>query len=121
MHFLALLAAGALLFAPACSLGPKLETEAAVRQALERYLASRPNLNMQAMDLDIAGIQFRGQQAHVDVVFRAKGGGDQPGGTMSMRYTLNRREDRWEVEPQTAGHGGAPAEMPPGHPPVRKQ
>lgn len=111
-----------------CSRGAKLETEPAVRQALERYLSSRSNLNMQGMDLQIAGMQFRGQQAQVDVVFKAKGGGTTPGGTMSMRYTLNRRGDRWEVEPQSSAHGGtappagsgAPAEMPPGHPAVKK-
>jgi hypothetical protein len=119
---------GALALLTACSGGAKLENEPAVRQALERYLSSRPNLNMQGMDLQIAGIQFRGQQAQVDVVFKAKGGGDTPGGTMSMRYTLNRRGDQWEVEPQSSAHGGAappapssaPAEMPPGHPPVKK-
>lgn len=128
MRYLALLVAGALVLLPACSRGGKIETEAAVRQALERYLASRPNLNMQGMDLQIAGIQFRGQQAQVDVVFKAKAGGEKPGGSMSMRYTLNRRGDRWEVEPQSSAHGGAtppagsgaPAEMPPGHPPVKK-
>ena len=125
----ALLAAAALVVLPACRRGAKLENEAAVRQALERYLSSRPNLNMPAMDLQISGIQFRGQQAQVDVVFRSKTRGENPGGSMSMRYTLNRRGDRWEVEPQSAAHGGmtppagaeAPVEMPPGHPAVKKQ
>ena len=115
----------------ACGGGAKLENEAAVRQALDRYLASRPNLNMQGMELQISGIQFRGQQAQADVVFKAKGGDAK--GTMSMRYTLHRKGDRWEVEPQSAAHGGAgggmappagsapPSEMPPGHPPVKTQ
>jgi len=128
MKILALMVAGALVLLAACNRGAKLETEPAVRQALERYLASRSNLNMQGMDLQIAGIQFRGQQAQVDVVFKAKGGGDTPGGTMSMRYTLNRRGDRWEVGPQSSAHGGAtppagsgaPVEMPPGHPAVKR-
>jgi len=121
------LAAAAVLVAAACSRGPRLETEQVVRQALDRYLASRPNLNIQSMDMQITGIQFRGPKAEVDVVFRAKGSED-PGGAMSMRYTLNRKGDRWEVEPQSAAHGGmtppaGPAsgsELPPGHPPVRK-
>ena len=128
MKTLALLVAGGLVLFSACTRGAKLENEPAVRQALERYLASRPNLNMQGMKLQIGGMQFRGQQARVDVVFQAKSGGESPGGSMSMRYTLNRRGDRWEVEPQSSAHGGmtppagsgAPEEMPPGHPAVKK-
>jgi hypothetical protein len=124
MRWLAPLAAVALAVLPACSRGPKLESETAVRQALDRYLASRPNLNMPGMETQITGIQFRGEQAHVDVVFRAKSGGESAGGSMTMRYTLNRKGDRWEVEPQSGAHGGMtppPGEMPPGHPPVKKQ
>ncbi len=123
----ALMAAALLLPAWGCRSGAKLETEAAVRQALDRYLASRPNINMQGMDLQIAGIQFRGEKALVDVVFRAKSGGDAQSGTLNMRYTLNRRGDRWEVEPQSSAHGGMsppapsqPGDLPPGHPPVKK-
>lgn len=119
---------GALLLATsACRSGAKLETEGAVRQALDRYLAARPNINMQGMDLQIGSIQFRGEKAQVDVVFRAKSGGDAQSGTLNMRYTLNRRGDRWEVEPQSSAHGGMsppassqPGDLPPGHPPVKK-
>ena len=125
MRFLPLAAVLALALAASCARSPKLETEEAVRGALERYLAARPNLNMQGMDMQIGGIQFKGQTAEVDVVFRARSGGDQ--GTLSMRYILNRRGDRWEVEPQSGAHGGmvppanpgSATELPSGHPPVK--
>src|SRR3989442_13521594 len=83
-----------LLFTAACSSRSNLETEAAVRQALERYLASRPNLNMQGMDMDLSGIKFRNQSAEADVTFRAKGDAKA---AMSIHYTLKRQGNGWEV------------------------
>ena len=116
-----ILAALALLASLACS-RPNRDSEEALKQALERYLASRPNLNMQSMDMDLSGIKFRQQNAEVDVTFRSKGDAKA---VMSMHYTLRRQGNGWEVEPQSAAHGGmipAPstAELPPGHPTVKK-
>jgi len=102
-----------------------IETEPAVRQALQRYLASRPNLNMSSMDLEVTGLKFRQRTAEADVTFRAKG---DTKAVMSIRYTLRRQGNAWEVEPQSAAHGGmtppvgSPApELPAGHPPVKTQ
>lgn len=119
-----------LLALAACSSSPnpKLETEAAVRQALGRYLATRPNINMEGMELLITGVQFKGERAEVDVVYRAKTKGSAEGGSLKMRYSLTRKGDQWEVEPQSTAHGdmtppapASPADLPPGHPPVKKQ
>ncbi len=115
-----------------CSRKPA-ETDAAVRQAVERYLASRSNLNMGAMDLSVGSIVFRGDKAEAEVTFRSK---NDAKASMSMRYKLRRQGNQWEVEPQPAaetsgsgvpaGHppvGSAPAqpELPAGHPPVQKK
>jgi len=106
-----------------CGRAP-VETEAAVRQALDRYLASRPNLNMASMEMEVGGLTFREGRAEANVTFRAKGDNKA---VMSVRYSLRRQGRGWEVEPQSAAHGGmtppepsTPAELPPGHPPVKR-
>jgi hypothetical protein len=102
------------------------DSEEAVRAALERYLSSRPNLNMGGMDMQIGAITFRADSAEADVTFRAR---NDSKAALSMHYKLRRRSNGWEVEPQTGGHGGmmppgssGPSgqtpEMPPGHPSV---
>jgi hypothetical protein len=102
------------------------DSEAAVRAALERYLSSRANLNMSGMDMQIGAITFRADSAEADVTFRAR---NDSKAALSMHYKLRRRNNGWEVEPQTGGHGamvppgssgpsGQTPEMPPGHPSV---
>ncbi len=123
----------------ACRRGPQAETESAVRQAIERYLASRPNLNPAGMNLEVRGIQFRGATAQASVTLRAK---TDAQASMSLQYTLRRKGEGWEVEAQPAaaapggssdlpaghpavGSSAAPraetSELPPGHPPVQKK
>ena len=119
--------------APACS-RRQAQPEAAVRQAVERYLASRPNLNMQGMDMQMGAIKLRDERAEADVTFRAK---NDAKAILSMHYRLKRRQGQWEVEPQAGGHGGvvpstgpgttaelpadppASSALPAGHPPVK--
>ena len=137
--FLLALAAVALLSA-ACS--RRADNEAAVRQAIERYLASRPNLNMSGMDMLVSGIKIRDGKAEADVTFRSK---TDAQASFSTHYTLTRRDRKWEVQPQSGGHGGmmpppsshggsdlptghppagslpGSSELPPGHPPVKSK
>jgi hypothetical protein len=98
--------------------------EAAIRQGVIDYLSQRSNLNMSGMNVDVTSLVVRQNEADAVISFTAKGAG--PGQAMSMRYTLERKGDRWVVKDKAeAGanpHGGAapPAggELPPGHPPV---
>lgn len=94
----------------ACRRGSQAETGTAVRQAIERYLASRPNLNPAGMNLEVTGVQFRGATAQANVTLRAK---TDAQASMSIEYTLRRKGAGWEVE--------APPAAPPGHPPVQKK
>jgi hypothetical protein len=138
MRYLPLLFAGVLL-AGCAHRGA--QNEAAVRQGVMDYLAQRSNLNLNAMQVDVTGVSLRQDEADAVVSFRPKGA---VGGGMQMRYTLERKGDRWMVKGhgQTqagqsphgaqmpgAGHGmgGAPAPadenrggagLPPGHPAV---
>jgi hypothetical protein len=90
------------------------ETKAAVEAALRAYLAQRPGLAMDKMEMEVKDVSFKGETAEADVVFRVK---DGPG-EMAMRYTLRRQGDQWVVE-RGGQAGSSGAEMPPGHPPVQ--
>lgn len=108
--FLLPLMALVLLSGAGCS--RQTDNEAAVRRAIEKYLASRPNLNISGMDLQVSAIKFRGDTAEADVTFRSK---TDTQATFAMHYTLRRRQRVWEVEPPSGGHGGVPPAAPPGH------
>jgi hypothetical protein len=98
--------------------------EAAIRQGVIDYLSKRSNLNVSGMNVDVTSLVVRQNEADAVVSFTAKGA--NPGQPMSMRYTLERKGDRWVVkdkaEAGASPHGAAapPAggELPPGHPPV---
>lgn len=115
-----------------------IQNTAAVRQGILDYLAKRPDLV--AMDVNVASVAFRKDEADATVYFRAKDG--PAGNGMEMNYILERKGNQWVVKGRagsgaagnphgTAGpnsrpagenpHGfspqGAPA-LPPGHPPL---
>jgi hypothetical protein len=106
--------------------------EEAVRQGVIDYLSKRANLNVAAMNVVVASVIFRQDEADAVVSITAKGGNAGPG--MSMKYTLARQGDAWVVKDKAeaggsphsvAGanpHGGTAPPMggtlPPGHPTV---
>ncbi len=112
----------------ACS--RNVQNEAAVRQGVIDYLSSKSDLNISQMQVDVSSVSFRQDEADVVVSFRPKGGGADAG--MQMRYTLERKGNRWVVKGKGAGPhsqmpGGAQGmgkqaapggELPPGHPPM---
>jgi hypothetical protein len=113
----------ALVLLAAC--GRRMDTTEAVRQGVLDYLATRSNLNISAMNVDVTTVSFRKEEADATVSFTAKGSPAAKG--MSIRYTLTRKGDKWVVKDKPEGganpHGaavgaGSPAEgsLPPGHP-----
>lgn len=112
----------------ACSRG--VQNEAAVRQGVIDYLSSKGDLNMSQMQVDVSSVSFRQDEADATVSIRPKGGAADQG--MQMRYTLERKGNRWVVKGKGAGpHSqmpgpaqgmGQPAapggQLPPGHPSV---
>ncbi len=80
------------------------------------------------MQVDVASVTFRDNEADAVVSFKPKGSAD-PSNTMQMRYTLERKGGDWVVKSR-GGSGGSPhggmggaapapgGEMPSGHPPV---
>jgi hypothetical protein len=114
-----------------------VHSQDAVRQGVMSYLAKRSDLL--AMDVTVASIGFRQDEATAEVHFQAKGN-SSPAAGMSMQYVLERKGGQWVVKGRTgsgASHGasgpavnsvpgqgtlpgsldGMPA-LPPGHPSV---
>ena len=86
-----------------------VESKEAVRQAVIDYLAGRTNLNMNSMNVDVTAVTFKGDQADATVAFAPKGASGAAQG-MSMRYTLERKGNRWVVKGRAdsgGGHSGA--------------
>lgn len=137
----ALLALALALLAGCNKKGP--QNKEAVRQGVIDYLNSRTNLAMSSMNVDVTAVTFKDKEADATVAFSPKGSGGASQG-MTMRYTLEWKNDRWVVKGKAdSGHGGAmggamgggmggamgganphgggtdlPA-MPPGHPPTK--
>jgi hypothetical protein len=123
---LSLLICAALLIA-GCKRAP--ENRDAVKQAVIDHLSTVAGLEMSQLDVDVADVQFKDNEATAKVSIKPKTAPEQ---AMSMSYTLERRGDKWLVRGKGAGHGGgggmgsapapqAPAaggELPSGHPPV---
>ena len=98
------------------------QTKEAVRQAIIDHLAKRSDMMVSSMDIDVASVSFRQNEADAVVSFRPKGSGS---GGMQMNYTLERQGRQWIVktkkESGASPHGSAPpsgGDLPPGHPPV---
>jgi hypothetical protein len=120
-----------------CGCNKNIQNQDAVRQGVMTYLAKRSDLL--AMDVSVASVSFRQDEATAQVHFQAKGN-SSPAAGMTMEYVLERKDGQWVVKGRAgknAAHGatgpgvnsvpgqgvlpgsldGMPA-MPPGHPSV---
>ena len=73
-----------------------IDTKEAVRQGVIDYLSSRSNLNISSMNVNVTAVTFRQNEADAVGSFAPKGGGAASG--MSMRYTLEKKGNRWVVK-----------------------
>lgn len=103
-----------------------IENKDAVRQAVMNYLAKRSDLL--AMDVSVASVEFRQDEATATVHFQAKGN-QAPGAGMNMQYVLERNGSEWVVKGRSGSSSGNPhtglpqggsvapgQTLPPGHP-----
>lgn len=111
---LGLVAIAAIL--PACNRG--LHSDQAVREAIEAHLKTRSDLAMTKMSLELDSVKFAGDTAEAEVKYRSK---DNPNVAVSVRYTLRRAGDHWEVLSSSSGnpmatspHSGGAMAAPPG-------
>jgi len=109
-----------------------IENKDAIRQAVIEYLNSRQaqtGLDMSTMDVNVTAMAFERDTARATVEFRVKNGD----AGMNLNYTLDRKGDKWVVQPKPdngGGHGavlpgddkGLPpnsnGQLPPGHPSI---
>src|SRR5271170_4658789 len=96
----------------------------AVKQGVMKYLSKRNDLA--AMDVSVASVQFRGNEADAKVHFQAKNN-SSPAASMDMVYVMERKGDEWVVKGRNAAgggganpHGGAAGGpgLPAGHPSI---
>ena len=99
-----------------------IQDKEAVKQGVLNYLSKRGDLV--AMDVAVADVSFRDNEANATVHFQAKGN-NSPSAGMTMGYVLERKGNQWEVKGRAgagASHGmptsGAGETLPPGHPTV---
>ena len=107
---LAALLALALLLA-ACA-QKNIENKEAVRQAVIEYLASRQaqtGLDMSTMDVNVTAMTFERDTARATVEFRVK----NSDAGMQLNYTLDRKGDKWVVQPRQDGGQGHGVVQPP--------
>jgi len=104
-----------------------IENKDAIRQAVVEYLSSRQaqtGLDMSTMDVNVTAMAFERDTARATVEFRIK----NSDAGMQMNYSLDRKGDKWMVQPKADGSGGhgvvlpesgkAPGELPSGHPSI---
>jgi len=81
--------------APPADSGP----DAAVRSAIEAHLAHSTNLRLNSFDMEMKQVTYDGDHAQAQVEFHAKTGG----GTMQLRYALEKKDGAWSVLESTPG------------------
>jgi hypothetical protein len=114
-----------LLVLGACNNG--LKTKEKVQAAIVDRLQNHSGLDLKSVDVSTTNVTFENNIAYATVSFHPK---DDPSvnGGMSMRYTLEARDGKWQVTKvgDSAGHAtsnaaqaGAHDSLPPGHPAVK--
>lgn len=109
-----LIATLSILLLSGCS--KSIQSNEAIRQAVVNHLAKRPDLTMSQMEVTVANVTYKDNEAEATVGFKPKGGGEGSG--MQMRYTLERKGNEWVVKAKADSsgmpHGAvAPQSMPP--------
>lgn len=93
---------------------PALESKDSVEAAIRDYLSQRQDLALDNMTVEVTEVEFQGETAEAEVIFRTKSGQGQ----MLFHYTLRRVGNHWVVEGGSRPRPPAARELPPGHPPV---
>ena len=130
--YLAILGVAAML-AGGCNKSRNIQNPEAIRKGVMEYLAKRSSVNLETMQVEVASVNFRENEADAVVSFKPKGSND-PASGMKMSYTLERKGDQWVVKGRSGKGGGSPhgegagmpggmgamggGEMPPAHPPI---
>jgi hypothetical protein len=128
-----LIGAAALIALTGCS-NKNVDSLEAVKQGVIKDISK--NINVGAMDVNVASVSFRDKEADAVVQFIPKGGTAQQG--LTMNYTMERQGNEWHIKKRAqndlqrhaaqapgspeggmgAAPGGQDTQLPPGHPPM---
>ncbi len=90
------------LLAGACSKVQEIESQRAVRAAIDAHLKQQKNLSVSNMKMDIQSLRVQGDSAEADVRFTSA---QQPDLGVNVHYTLRRTGNQWEVVSSSSGGG----------------
>jgi len=102
----------------ACHKLSRIDSKAAVQQAIEEHLKQQPNVFFQNMTVELGDVTFSGDTALAQVKFRSK---QAPNMAVGIVYRLRKTGDKWRVEstataalPGTNPHGSTTVPPPSG-------
>lgn len=101
----------------------ELKTKEKVQEAIIGRLAAHSGLDLKSVDVNTTDVSFEKNMAYATVAFHPKGDPTVNSG-MTMKYTLEDRDNKWVVVnvADSQGHGlnahpkDSGAQLPPGHP-----
>jgi hypothetical protein len=99
-----------------------IQTNEAVRDGVIKHLSQNKNLAISSMDVEVASVTFKDNEAEAAVSFKPKGG--DASSAMTMRYTLEKKGSEWVVKKKAdsgMGHGATAPQgtgLPQDHPPM---
>ena len=104
----------------------ELKTKEKVQEAIVSRLAAHSGLDLKSVDVNTTDVSFENNMAYATVAFHPKGDPTVNSG-MTMKYTLEDRDDKWvgvnvsdsqvhSLNGPPQGNGGTP--LPPGHPAI---
>jgi hypothetical protein len=81
----------------------KNDTPEAIREGVLRDISK--SFNVSNMDVVVDSVSFRDKEADATVTYMLKGGSASQG--MTMRYVMERRDDKWYIKSRAASPAGA--------------
>ena len=120
MRAMLLCLAGAALVLSNCNRSGKVQSNAAIQQAIEQHLQKQSSVLFNNMTVEVQDIKFEGDRANADVKFRSK---QSPDLVVARHYVLRRVEGQWQVESSSSPGGmgnphGGPMSPQPSSPPA---
>jgi len=79
----------------ACHKLSRVDSKAAIQEAIEEHLKQQPNVFFQNMTVEVGDVTFSGDTAVAQVKFHSK---QDPNLAVGIVYRLRKTGDRWRVE-----------------------
>jgi len=94
--------AGVALVLSNCNRSGRVQSNAAIQQAIEQHLQKQSSVLFSNMTVEVQDVKFAGDRANAEVKFRSK---QSPDLVVGRHYILRRVEGQWEVESSSSPGG----------------